>query len=131
MRAISPEQIPKIGTVRSGQFIRRSRVAHRYIACIDSLHRAALYSIMQCRAAVTVMTKKPVTGTKPQRRQPRPRLSVGLSENEARELLALKERHNVSMAWIGRQAILEFIEKYTNETVQLPLRLTRPHGGNR
>jgi hypothetical protein len=74
------------------------------------------------------MAGKLRTAAKTQRVQQRPRLSVSLSEGEVRELLALKERHNVSMAWIGRQAILEFIEKYTNETVQLPLRLIRPQG---
>jgi hypothetical protein len=86
---------------------------------------------MLYQPTVIDMTKKPTTGAKTKRGQQRPRLSVSLSESEARELLALKERHDVSMAWIGRQAILEFIEKYTNETVQLPLRLTRPQGAKR
>jgi hypothetical protein len=86
---------------------------------------------MLYQPTVVDMTKKMTTGTKTKRGQQRPRLSVSLSESETRELLALKERHDVSMAWIGRQAILEFIEKYTNETVQLPLRLTRPQGAKR
>jgi hypothetical protein len=86
---------------------------------------------MLYRPTVGEMTKKPTTGVKTKRGQQRPRLSVSLSESESRELLALKERHDVSMAWIGRQAIIEFIEKYTNETVQLPLRLTRPQGTKR
>ena len=54
-----------------------------------------------------------------------PRLSVGLTNTELTELLALKDRHNVSMAWLGRQAIVEFIAKYRDEQAQLPLRLTR------
>ncbi len=54
-----------------------------------------------------------------------PRLSVGLTAAEHAELLAFKERHGVSMAWLGRQAFLEFIEKYRDEQTQLPLRLTR------
>jgi len=86
---------------------------------------------MLYQPTVRDMTKKPTTGAKTKRGQQRPRLSVSLSEGEARELLALKERHSVSMAWIGRQAIVEFIEKYTNEAVQLPLRLTRPQGAKR
>ncbi len=57
-----------------------------------------------------------------------PRLSVGLTPRELSELMALKDRHHVSMAWIGRQAILEFIEKYTDESLQLPLRLTQRTG---
>lgn len=54
-----------------------------------------------------------------------PRLSVALTNPEHSELLALKDRHGVSMAWLGRQAIVEFIEKYRDEQAQLPLRLTR------
>jgi hypothetical protein len=59
-------------------------------------------------------------------RSGKPRLSVGLTEGELTELLSLKDRHNVSMAWLGRQAILEFVAKYREENAQLPLRLTRP-----
>ena len=51
------------------------------------------------------------------------RLSVGLSDSELAELTALKDRHHVSMAWLGRQAILEFISRYRAEHVQLPLKL--------
>ncbi|WAC22941.1 hypothetical protein [Blastomonas sp. SL216] len=60
-----------------------------------------------------------ISATKP------PRLSVGLSDAEHQELLALAERHNVSMAWVGRQAIIEFMMKYRNEDAQLPLALPR------
>jgi len=52
------------------------------------------------------------------------RLSVGLTDAELNELLSLKDRHHVSMAWLGRQAIVEFISKYREEHVQLPLKLT-------
>jgi hypothetical protein len=52
------------------------------------------------------------------------RLSVGLTDAELNELLFLKDRHHVSMAWLGRQAIVEFISKYREEHVQLPLKLT-------
>jgi hypothetical protein len=54
-----------------------------------------------------------------------PRLSVALTDPELAALLALKERHDVSLAWLGRQAIVEFIAKYRDEHMQLPLRLTR------
>jgi hypothetical protein len=56
-------------------------------------------------------------------RRSKSRLSVGLTDAELNELLALKDRHNVSMAWLGRQAIVEFITKYRGEYTQLPLRL--------
>jgi hypothetical protein len=59
---------------------------------------------------------------------PRTRLSVGLSDSELAELTALKDRHHVSMAWLGRQAILEFISRYRAEHVQLPLKLTSRGG---
>jgi hypothetical protein len=51
------------------------------------------------------------------------RLSVGLTDAELNELLSLKDRHHVSMAWLGRQAIVEFISKYREENMQLPLKL--------
>jgi hypothetical protein len=55
---------------------------------------------------------------------PKSRLSVGLTDSELAELTALKDRHHVSMAWLARQAIMEFISKYREENVQLPLKLT-------
>lgn len=54
-----------------------------------------------------------------------PRLSVPLTVAEHAELLALKDTHRVSLAWLGRRAIVEFIEKYRDERAQLPLRLSR------
>ncbi len=52
------------------------------------------------------------------------RLSVALSPTEHAELQALADDHNISMAWLGRQAILEFMAKYRHEAVQLPLNLS-------
>jgi hypothetical protein len=52
------------------------------------------------------------------------RLSVSLTDPELAELLSLKDRHHVSLAWLGRQAIVEFIAKYREEHVQLPLKLS-------
>lgn len=51
------------------------------------------------------------------------RISVNLSESEYRELSALSVNHRVSMAWLGRQAIAEFLERYRDENLQLPLAL--------
>ena len=53
------------------------------------------------------------------------RISVGLSDREHAELLALSEKHRVSLAWLGRQAITEFLERYRNRELQLPLTLER------
>lgn len=51
------------------------------------------------------------------------RISVGLSEQELADLQRLSERHRVSMAWLGRQAIIEFLDHHANEERQLPLSL--------
>ena len=64
------------------------------------------------------MTAKPKSGAS------KNRLSVSLTDSELTELLLLKDRHNVSLAWLGRQAIVEFIAKYREEHVQLPLKLS-------
>ena len=64
------------------------------------------------------VTPKPKSGSS------KNRLSVSLTDSEVIELLSLKDRHHVSLAWLGRQAILEFIDKYREEHVQLPLKLS-------
>ena len=53
------------------------------------------------------------------------RISVSLAEDEYQELSGLSEKHQVSMAWLGRQAIQEFLNKYFQEELQLPLKLVR------
>ena len=54
------------------------------------------------------------------------RLSVNLSPEEHREIAELAETSRVSKAWIGRQAVIEFLERYRDEeTLQLPLDLRR------
>ena len=56
------------------------------------------------------------------------RLSVNLSPEEHREIAALAETSRVSKAWIGRQALIEFLERYRDrETLQLPLDLGRTY----
>ncbi len=52
------------------------------------------------------------------------RVSVNLDEQEHQELAALSEKFRVSVAWLGRQAIAEFLERYNKEELQLPLRLS-------
>jgi hypothetical protein len=53
----------------------------------------------------------------------RQRISVGVSEAEFLELQALSEKHRVSVAWLGRQAITELLDRYRHQELQLPLRL--------
>lgn len=49
------------------------------------------------------------------------RVSVGLSAKEYTELKALSDKHRISLAWLGRQAIVEFLERSQNRELQLPL----------
>ncbi len=53
------------------------------------------------------------------------RISLNLPDGEYSRLAALAEQHDVSMAWVGRRAIQEFLERHT-EKQQLPLQLRRP-----
>ena len=50
-----------------------------------------------------------------------PRISISLPENEYSELVALSEKHRISLAWLGRQAVAEFLERYESRELQLPL----------
>lgn len=56
------------------------------------------------------------------------RIAVNLADGEYSDLAALAERHDVSMAWLGRQAILEFMENHHSEQQALPMRLPVPRG---
>lgn len=51
------------------------------------------------------------------------RISVGLSDREYEDLQTLAEKHRVSMAWLGRQAIIEFLDRHGGTDRQLPLEL--------
>lgn len=76
-----------------------------------------LYAVLRCVVLNRMLRKPP-------KREPKSRLSVGLTDAELGELIALKDRHSVSMAWLGRRAIVEFIAKYQGEHTQLPLKLS-------
>jgi hypothetical protein len=56
------------------------------------------------------------------------RIAVNLADEEYSNLAALADRHDVSMAWLGRQAILEFMENHRLEQLPLPMRLPLPRG---
>lgn len=52
------------------------------------------------------------------------RFSVALDEHHYAQLAALAEKHRISMAWVVRHAVAEFLDRYRTEDLQLPLRLT-------
>ena len=59
------------------------------------------------------------------------RVTINLEDREYAELSALSERHRVSLAWLGRRAIIELLERSESEGLQLPLDLppeARPTG---
>ena len=47
------------------------------------------------------------------------RISINLPDEEYVALSALAEKNNLSMAWIGRKAIVDFLDRYRDK--QLPL----------
>jgi predicted transcriptional regulator len=51
-------------------------------------------------------------------------VTVNLDDREYRELSALAEKHRVSLAWLGRQATIEFLERHAQDGLQLPLDLS-------
>ncbi len=57
------------------------------------------------------------------------RLTVNLSDGEFGELAALAEQHKASVAWLGRMAITDFLERNRAAAIQLPLTFAaRPQG---
>jgi hypothetical protein len=50
------------------------------------------------------------------------RIAVSLTDSEFVELAAMADKYDVSLSWLGRQGILEFITRYRVEQLQLPLR---------
>ena len=53
----------------------------------------------------------------------RPRISISLPEQHYTALCALAEQHQISLAWLGRQAVAEFLERHQDRDLQLPLTL--------
>ena len=52
------------------------------------------------------------------------RVTVNLEETEFKELSAISQKHRVSLAWLGRKAMIEFLERFEQEELQLPLILS-------
>jgi len=50
------------------------------------------------------------------------RVPANLTDAEFSELAAMAEKYDVSLAWLTRKAILEFVDRYRCEQLQLPLR---------
>lgn len=49
------------------------------------------------------------------------RISIGLTDHEFDDLQSIAEKHRVSLAWVGRQAITDFIAAYQEtKTPTLP-----------
>jgi predicted transcriptional regulator len=51
------------------------------------------------------------------------RIAINLDDEEFSELDAMADRHDVSLSWIGRQAVLEFLSRYRDQQMPLPLRI--------
>ena len=51
------------------------------------------------------------------------RIAINLDDQEFSELDAMADRHDVSLSWIGRQAVLEFLSRHKDQQLPLPLRI--------
>jgi hypothetical protein len=50
------------------------------------------------------------------------RVPANLTDAEFSELAAMADKYDVSLSWLTRKAVLEFIDRYRTEQLQLPLR---------
>jgi hypothetical protein len=51
------------------------------------------------------------------------RIAVSLEDSEFSELAEMASKYDVSFGWLGRQAVLDFIARYRDAQLQLPLPL--------
>lgn len=63
---------------------------------------------------------KPQAKTQP---KPGPRISVSLNAQDHTALSALAQKCDVSLSWLTRQAIAEFLNNHAEGDLQLPLHL--------
>jgi metal-responsive CopG/Arc/MetJ family transcriptional regulator len=61
------------------------------------------------------------------RKKKQARISVSLADDEYAEMSALSDKHDVSVSWLARQAIAEFLERHRNEPLQLPITFRRDY----
>ncbi len=52
------------------------------------------------------------------------RVSINLPDREYGELVSLAENLRVSIAWLGRQAINELLERHRRKPIETPLALS-------
>ena len=51
------------------------------------------------------------------------RFSVTLDDQEFTTLDGVAEKHRISIAWLVRQVVVDFLERYRSKEIQLPLPL--------
>ena len=54
------------------------------------------------------------------------RVTVSVDERDYEQLSALAEEHRVSLAWLVRYAVGDFLQRYRHDQLELPLELTAP-----
>ena len=54
-----------------------------------------------------------------------PRITVSVSESNHATLTELAHKHDVSISWLARQAIDEFIENHKDPQMQLPFQIRK------
>jgi predicted transcriptional regulator len=52
------------------------------------------------------------------------RVTVSVDDRDYEQLAALAEEHRVSLAWLVRYAVSDFLVRYREDQLQLPLELT-------
>ena len=52
------------------------------------------------------------------------RISINLPEDEYTALSVLATKSNLSMAWVGRKAILDFLDRYRDKQIPLAFSVT-------
>ncbi len=52
------------------------------------------------------------------------RVTVSVDERDYEQLVALAEEHRVSLAWLVRYAVADFLERYRRDQLELPLELS-------
>lgn len=54
------------------------------------------------------------------------RVTVSVDERDYEQLVALADEHRVSLAWLVRYAVSDFLERYRQDQLELPLELGGP-----
>jgi hypothetical protein len=52
------------------------------------------------------------------------RITVSVDERDYEQLVALAEEHRVSLAWLVRYAVSDFLQRYRQDQLELPLELS-------